>query len=78
LFQQLCDPHARATGHLGKRKPQRVLAPSYVARIVLRHRGVRQGYVLAVAATEKPYLELPLFGSEAVVTPGRSGVERCG
>ena len=57
---------------LGKRKPQRVLAPAYVARIVLRHRGVRQGYVLAVAATEKPYLELPLFGSEAVVTRGRA------
>jgi hypothetical protein len=34
-----------------------------VARIVLRHRGVRQGYVLAVAATGKPYLGLPLFGS---------------
>ena len=63
---------------LGKRKPQRVLAPSYVARIVLRHRGVRQGYVLAVAATEKPYLELPLFGSEAVAARDRSGVERCG
>lgn len=59
---------------LGKRKPQRVLAPAYVARIVLRHRGVRQGYVLAVAATEKPYLELPLFGSEAVVTRGRTEV----
>jgi hypothetical protein len=63
---------------LGKRKPQRVLAPTYVARIVLRHRGVRQGYVLAVAATVKPYLELPLFGSEAAVTRERTGVERCG
>jgi hypothetical protein len=62
---------------LGKRKPQRVLAPAYVARIVLRHRGVRQGYVLAVAATEKPYLELPLFGSEAVVTRGRTDFARC-
>jgi hypothetical protein len=59
---------------LGKRKPQRVLAPAYVARIVLRHRGVRQGYVLAVAATDKPYLDLPLFGSEAPVTRGRTGV----
>lgn len=61
---------------LGKRKPQRVLAPAYVARIVLRQRGVRQGYVLAVAATEKPYLDLPLFGSEAVVTRERTGIER--
>jgi hypothetical protein len=57
---------------LGKRKAQRVLAPSYVAQIVLRHKQVRQAYVLAVAATEKPYLELPLFGSATAVQPGRA------
>jgi hypothetical protein len=57
---------------LGKRKPQRVLAPAYVAQIVLRHKDVRQAYVLAVAATEKPYLELPLFGTVATATAGRS------
>lgn len=62
---------------LGKRKAQRVLAPAYVARIVLRHRGVRQGYVLAVPATEKPYLELPLFGSEAAVKRERTGIDHC-
>lgn len=56
---------------LGKRKTQRVLAPAYVARIVLRHKDVRQAYVLAVAATEKPYLELPLFGTMPAARPGR-------
>jgi hypothetical protein len=63
---------------LGKRKPQRVLAPTYVAKIVLRHKTVRQAYVLAVAATERPYLNLPVFGSEAVVTRARTDVGRCG
>lgn len=62
---------------LGKRKPQRVLAPAYVAKIVLRHRRVRQAYVLAAAATERPYLEIPVFGSEAPVTRGRTDVGRC-
>jgi hypothetical protein len=51
---------------LGRRKPQRVLAPMYVARIVLRHQHVRQGYVLAVPATERMWVQAPLFGSEAV------------
>jgi hypothetical protein len=63
---------------LGKRKTQRVLAPTYVAKIVLRHKTVRQAYVLAVAATERPYLNLPVFGSEAVVTRARTDVGRCG
>jgi hypothetical protein len=62
---------------LGKRKPQRVLAPAYVAKIVLRHRQVRQAYVLAVAATERPYIDIPVYGSEAVVTRGRTDVGRC-
>jgi hypothetical protein len=61
---------------LGKRKPQRVLAPAYVAKIVLRQRRVRQAYVLAVAATERTYLDIPLFGSEAPVTRGRTDVGR--
>ncbi|MGJ7916030.1 hypothetical protein ACI48D_11190 [Massilia sp. LXY-6] len=62
---------------LGKRKPQRVLAPAYVAKIVLRHRRVRQAYVLAVAATERPYLDMPIFGNEAPVTRGRMEVGSC-
>jgi len=56
---------------LGKRKAQRVLAPAYVAQIVLQHRLERQAYVLAVSATERPYIELPLFGSEAPVVRSR-------
>lgn len=66
-------------GHLdlGKRKPQRVLAPAYVARVVLRHKTVRQAYVLAVRATERAYLELPVYGSAAVVTRGRSEIGHC-
>ncbi len=61
---------------LGKRKPQRVLAPAYVAKIVLRHRHVRQAYVLATAATERPYLDIPVYGSAAPVTRGRTDVGR--
>lgn len=62
---------------LGKRKVQRVLAPAYVAQIVLRHKTVRQAYVLAVRATERAWLELPVYGSEAVLTPGRGGGGHC-
>jgi hypothetical protein len=57
---------------LGKRKPQRVLAPMYVAQVVLRHAHVRQAYVLAVRATEKTWLEAPLLGTEALATVSRS------
>jgi hypothetical protein len=62
---------------LGKRKPQRVLAPAYVARVVLRHKTVRQAYVLAVRATERAYLELPLYGGEIVAGHGRTEIARC-
>lgn len=60
---------------LGKRKAQRVLAPMFVAQVVLRHRHVRQGYVLAVPATEKTWLQAALFGTEAV--PGASRGQTC-
>jgi hypothetical protein len=62
---------------LGKRKPQRVLAPAYVAQIVLRHKTVRQAYVLAVRATERAYLELPVYGGEVVAGHGRADIARC-
>ena len=62
---------------LGKRKPQRVLAPAYVAQIVLRHKTVRQAYVLAVRATERAYLELPVYGGEIVAGHGRADIARC-
>jgi len=63
---------------LGKRKAQRVLAPVFVAQIVLRHRLETQAYVFAVPATERSYLDLPLFGTEAVVGRARSaGGKHC-
>jgi hypothetical protein len=57
---------------LGKRKTQRVLAPVFLAQVVVRHRLESQGYVIAVPATEKHYLELPLFGTEALATRSRA------
>jgi hypothetical protein len=62
---------------LGKRKAQRVLAPTYVARIVLRHKTVRQAYVLAVRATERAFLELPVYGAGIVAGHGRTEIARC-
>ena len=57
---------------LGKRKAQRVLAPVFVAQIVLRHRLETQGYILAVPATEQHYIDLPLFGNEAIAVRSRA------
>jgi len=62
---------------LGKRKTQRVLAPSYVAHVVLRHKTGRQAYVLAVRATERAYLDLPVYGGEIVAGHGRTEIARC-
>ncbi|HEY0488298.1 MAG TPA: hypothetical protein VGD30_02185 [Telluria sp.] len=57
---------------LGKRKAQRVLAPVFVAQIALRHRLETQGYVFAVPATEQHYLDLPLYGTEAIAPRSRA------
>ncbi|MBW8899389.1 MAG: hypothetical protein JF619_15030, partial [Massilia sp.] len=62
---------------LGKRKAQRVLAPTYVAQVVLRHKTVRQAYVLAVRATERAYLDLPVYGGDIVTGHGRTEIARC-
>jgi hypothetical protein len=40
------------------------------------HDGVSE-WLLAVAATERPYINFPVFGSEAVVTRGRTDVGKC-
>ncbi len=56
---------------LGKRKAQRLLAPAYVAHVVLRHKLERQAYVLAVQATEKTYLPICLRGSDGLATGTR-------
>lgn len=50
---------------LGKRATQRVLAPAYVAEVVLRHEHERQAYVIAVPATERSYLALAPCRREA-------------
>jgi hypothetical protein len=50
---------------LGKRKSQRMLAPAYVAQVVLRHKEERQAYVFAVAASEKTYLPICQCGDDA-------------
>ncbi len=64
---------------LGKRKAQRVLAPVFLAQVELRHRLETQGYVFAVPATERHYLELPLFGTEALATRSRAATGgQCG
>lgn len=60
---------------LGKRKAQRLLAPVFLAQVVLRHKTNRQAYVFAVQASEKPYLQIPQFGTEALVTRSRSAGE---
>jgi hypothetical protein len=38
---------------------------------------VRQAYVLAVRATERAYLELPVYGAEVVAGHGRTDIARC-
>ncbi|MEO7497526.1 MAG: hypothetical protein ABIT83_14135 [Massilia sp.] len=57
--------------NLGKRKAQRLLAPAYVAQVVLRHKMERQAYILAVAATEKTYLPICHCGDQALPTASR-------
>ncbi|MEH6435149.1 hypothetical protein [Massilia sp. DD77] len=59
----------------GRRKSQRLLAPAFVARIALRHKQERQAYVIAVHATPRPYMELPLYGLDAAPAPARG--EHC-
>jgi hypothetical protein len=56
---------------LGKRKAQRLLAPAFVAHVVLRHKLERQGYVLAVQATEKTYLPICSRGDDGLATGTR-------
>jgi hypothetical protein len=62
--------------NLGKRKAQRVLAPIFLAQIVLRQEEERQGYMFAVAATEKAYLPLDHYGDDALPGPSRPAAAR--
>jgi hypothetical protein len=43
----------------------------------LRHKTGRQAYVLAVRATERAYLDLPVYGSGIVAGHGRTEIARC-
>jgi hypothetical protein len=74
LPPDVIDTASMQFGYLdtGRRKSQRLLAPVFVARIGLRHQLERQAIIIAVHATERPYLELPLFGTEAVATRARA------
>ena len=56
--------------NLGKRSSQRLLAPVFMAQLVVRHKEERQAYLFAVAATEKAYLPLERLAVEA--TPEQS------
>lgn len=56
---------------LGKRKAQRLLAPAFVAQVVLRHKLERQAYVLAVSATEKTYQPICARGDDGLATGTR-------
>ncbi|MES2760449.1 MAG: hypothetical protein V4693_24005 [Pseudomonadota bacterium] len=56
---------------LGKRKAQRLLAPAFVAQVVLRHKLERQAYVLAVQATEKTYMPICSRGDDGLATGTR-------
>jgi hypothetical protein len=49
-----------------------LLAPAYVAQIILRHKQERQAYRFAVSASEKLYLPLDQGGHEALPTLSRS------
>jgi hypothetical protein len=60
-FTELARPEGMQIGYLslGKRTPQRVLAPHYVASIAVEGEEA-QAYQLVVPATERTYLPLPM------------------
>lgn len=58
--------------NLGKRKSQQLLAPAFVAQVVLRHREERQAYLFVVAATEKPYLPFCQCGDAGAAALART------
>ena len=60
---------------LGKRKAQQLLAPAFVAQVVLRHKLEKQAYVLAVPATEKTYQPIFSRGDDGLATGVRGN--RC-
>jgi hypothetical protein len=68
-YTEVVVPESMRFGYLnlGKRTAQPVLAPVYLAQVSIAG-DEAQGYVLATAATEKPYLHLARKGHEAPAT----------
>lgn len=57
--------------NLGKRKAQQLLAPAFLAQVVLRHKEERQAYLFVVSATEKTYMPICQCGDEGVTAMSR-------
>jgi hypothetical protein len=57
--------------NLGKRKSQQMLAPAFMAQVVLRHKEERQAYMFVVQATEKTYLPMCQCGQEGMASVAR-------
>lgn len=63
---------------LSKRQLQRLLAPAYMATFDVSHEQERQGFIVALPATEKSYLPLDRPGAESVVAAtGKLSARRC-
>lgn len=63
---------------LPKRKPQRVMAPVYVAVIDISHEQEAQGLVCVVPATEANHLPLNAPGSESpIVAVSKNAMRKC-
>jgi hypothetical protein len=59
--------------NLGKRKSQRLLAPVYIAQVILRHKEETQALAFAVSASEKSYLPISQYGEDPAASRPRSG-----
>jgi hypothetical protein len=59
---------------LGKRKSQRLLAPAYIAQVVLRHKQETQALAFAVSASEKSYLPISQYGDDPAASRPRTAV----
>jgi hypothetical protein len=60
--------------NLGKRKSQQLLAPAFLAQVVLRHKEERQAYMFVVSATEKSYMPMCQCGQDGMASMTRMDV----
>jgi hypothetical protein len=63
--------------NLGKRKPQRLLAPAYVASISVTHAQEAQAFMVVVPATERPYMSFEPETHESPVMETGKMAGRC-